>query len=141
MLRERLRERLQCVTIRTSRKVAGDIKKAAKEAKCSEWRPTDSSQTNNLSKIRTREVQKEGSKFQTKTNSLTAASRPTTESVAQTPDPHPEAEINPKLVNIRESVHKTGTLAWDGNYDRENNYYTNALRPRRFKWCDFSTNL
>ena len=26
---------------------------------------------------------------------------------------------------------------WNANYDRENNDYTNALRPRRFKWCDF----
>ena len=27
------------------------------------------------------------------------------------------------------------------NYDRENNDYANALQPRRFKWCDFSTNF
>ena len=32
-------------------------------------------------------------------------------------------------------------LLWNANYDRENNDYTNALRPRRFKWCDFLTNF
>lgn len=26
-------------------------------------------------------------------------------------------------------------------YDREDNECTNTLRPRRFKWCDFSTNF
>ena len=32
-------------------------------------------------------------------------------------------------------------LFWKASYDRENNDYTNALRPRCFKWCDFSTNF
>ena len=32
-------------------------------------------------------------------------------------------------------------VLWDANYDRENNDHTNALRPRHFKWCDFSTNV
>ena len=39
--------------------------------------------------------------------------------------------------DIGERLHKT--VIWDANYNRENNDYTNALRPRRFKWCDFST--
>ena len=28
------------------------------------------------------------------------------------------------------------TVHWNANYDRENNDNKNALRPRRFKWCD-----
>ena len=32
-------------------------------------------------------------------------------------------------------------LLCDANYDLENNDSTNALRPRRFKQCDFSTNF
>ena len=39
----------QCVTTRTSKKIAEDIKKAAKEAECSKKRP-NSNQTNNRSK-------------------------------------------------------------------------------------------
>ena len=35
----------------------------------------------------------------------------------------------------------TKPLLWDANYDRGNNNYMNALRPRRFKWCNFSTNF
>ena len=38
----------------------------------------------------------------------------------------------------------TKPVLCDGNYDYENNDYANALRPRgprRFKRCDFSTNL
>ena len=31
-------------------------------------------------------------------------------------------------------------LLWSANYDRKNNDYTNALRLRCFKWCEFSTN-
>ena len=38
-----------------------------------------------------------------------------------------------KEKDISESVHKTVKF-WDANYDLN---YTNALRPRRFKWCDF----
>ena len=30
---------------------------------------------------------------------------------------------------------------WNANYDRKNNGSANALRPRRFKWCNFSTNV
>ena len=36
------------------------------------------------------------------------------------------------ILTLDESEHKTGIL-WDAKYDRENNHYTNALRPRRFK--------
>ena len=32
-------------------------------------------------------------------------------------------------------------LLWNANYERENNDYTNAFRPRRFKWGDFLTNF
>ena len=32
-------------------------------------------------------------------------------------------------------------LLWNAKYDHENNDYRNALRPRRSKWCDFSTNF
>ena len=41
--------------------------------------------------------------------------------------------------DIGESMQKT--VLWKANYDRENNDYTNALRPRHFKWCDFYTNF
>ena len=41
--------------------------------------------------------------------------------------------------DISENVQKT--VFWNANYDRENDDYTNALRPRRFKWCDVSTNF
>ena len=34
-----------------------------------------------------------------------------------------------------ESVGKP--VLWNANYDGENIDYTNALRPRRFKWCVF----
>ena len=34
--------------------------------------------------------------------------------------------------DIDESVQKS--VLWNANYDRENNDYANALRPRRFKW-------
>ena len=33
------------------------------------------------------------------------------------------------------------SVPWIANHDRENNDYANALRPRRFNWCDFSTNF
>ena len=39
-----------------------------------------------------------------------------------------------------ESLQKNPVL-WNANYDRENNNYTNALRPRRFKWCNFLPNF
>ena len=32
-------------------------------------------------------------------------------------------------------------LLQHANYNQENNNSTNALRPRRFKWCDLSPNL
>ena len=38
-----------------------------------------------------------------------------------------------------ESVQET--VLWTANYDRENNDYKDVLRPRRFKWRDFSTNF
>ena len=41
--------------------------------------------------------------------------------------------------DIGGSVQKT--VVWNANYDCENNDCTNALRPRRFKRCDFSTNF
>ena len=44
-----------------------------------------------------------------------------------------------KEKDIGESVQKS--VLWNANYDRENNDYANALRPRRFKWWDFSTNF
>ena len=32
-------------------------------------------------------------------------------------------------------------VLWNANYDRENNDYANALRPRGFKWSGFSTHF
>ena len=32
-------------------------------------------------------------------------------------------------------------LLWNANYNGKNNDYTNSLRPRRFKWCEFSTDF
>ena len=40
---------------------------------------------------------------------------------------------------IAESVQNP--LLWNGNYYRKNNDFMNALRPRCFKWCAFSTNF
>ena len=37
--------------------------------------------------------------------------------------------------DVGESEQKT--VLWNGNYDRENNDYRNALRPCLFKWWDF----
>ena len=42
--------------------------------------------------------------------------------------------------DIVESVRKKPFLQ-HANYDQENNNSTNALRPRRFKWCDLSPNF
>ena len=33
------------------------------------------------------------------------------------------------------------TVLWNANYDHENNDYMSDLRPRRFKWCNFSINF
>ena len=39
-----------------------------------------------------------------------------------------------KKISVKEC---TEPLLWDANYDRENNDYTSALRPGRFKWWIF----
>ena len=64
-----------------------------------------------------------------------------------------DSEINlPFLLNehgylyvILFYLRKINKISSDGKkdigYDLENNHYTNALRPLRFKWCDFPTNF
>ena len=42
--------------------------------------------------------------------------------------------------DIGESVQKKDVLL-NANYARVKNDCTNAFRPRRFKWCDFSVNF
>ena len=46
-----------------------------------------------------------------------------------------------KLLEGKKIYMKYTAVLWNTNYDRENNDYMNALRPSRFKWCDFSTNF
>ena len=41
---------------------------------------------------------------------------------------------NEKKIYVKEC---TKPLLWDRNYDYENKYYTNGLRPGSFKWSDF----
>ena len=59
-----------------------------------------------------------------------------------------DSEINARfLLNKHGDLHfyriviVCKTVIWNANYDRENNDYTNSLRPRRFNWCDFPQSL
>ena len=54
----------QCVTTRTSKKIAEDIKKAAKEAECSKKEAQFQPNEQSIKDIVIHEVQKEVSKFQ-----------------------------------------------------------------------------
>ena len=50
--------------------------------------------------------------------------------------------IQKKIYRTEKKVKaRTKPLLWDANYDRKNNDYTKALRPRRFKWFNFSKKI
>ena len=92
----------QCVAIRTSKRVAGDIKKAAKEANRlqqmeTEFQPNEQS----IKDMVTHEVEKEVSKLQTAKNKQSSCKPTNDKGPCRTPDPHPEEEIKPNLVRAR----------------------------------------